>query len=193
MQSFSTRALQAALSLSTADARLAVVARKQASKQAHKMQKQQLQVYQQRHQPRETGHQPRETEASWFSCFPSSLCLALQLHAPLSADSIKDVAVNTTLKLLHYLNRTDVPIAVSTLQPRNAFPMLYRAGPLAADVLPALNPPDLQLEALRSKVVSKQAGQDAMTQLLLKQKEPVTIIATGRCDSVMGVWQCNGV
>lgn len=115
------------------------------------------------------------------------VALALQLHAPLFADSIKEVAINTTLKLLHYLNRTDVPLAVSTLQPRNAFPMLYRAGPLAADVLPALNPPNLQLEALSSKVVSKQAGQDALTQLLLKQEEPVTIIATGGCDRVMGV------
>lgn len=108
--------------------------------------------------------------------------LATPLPPPsFHTDSIKDVAVNTTLKLMHFLNVTHVPLAVSTLKTQNAFPLMYRAGPLAADVLPALNPPDLNLPALRDKLVSKQAGQDALTELLLKQKEPVTVVATGAC------------
>jgi inosine-uridine nucleoside N-ribohydrolase len=97
------------------------------------------------------------------------------------ADSIKEVAVNTTLKIMHFLNITHIPLAVSTLQPKNAFPLIYRAQPLAADVLPALNPPDLKLNSLRSRVVPKKAGQDALLELLLQQKEPVTVIATGGC------------
>ena len=80
---------------------------------------------------------------------------------------------------MHFLNRTDVPLAVSTLQPKNAFPLMYRAGPLASDVLPALNPPDLKLQQLKEQVVAKQAGQDALTELLMGQQEPVTVIATG--------------
>jgi hypothetical protein len=95
------------------------------------------------------------------------------------ADSIKEVAVNTTLKLMHFLNTTHIPLAASTLQPKNAFPLTYRAQPLAADVLPALNPPDLQLDSLINRVVSRQAGQGALLGLLLQQKEPVTVIATG--------------
>lgn len=111
------------------------------------------------------------------------ICPNVLLHAlfccPYFADSIKDVAVNTTLKLMHFLNTTHIPLAVSTLQPKNAFPFTYRALPLAADVLPLLNPPDLQLDSLRSRVVSRQTGQDALLELLLQQKEPVTVIATG--------------
>jgi hypothetical protein len=106
----------------------------------------------------------------------------LPLHATcLLSDSIEEVAVNTTLKLMHFLNSTNTPVAVSTLRTKNSFPLLYRAGPLAADVLPALNPPDLQLESLRKRLVAQQPGQDALLELLLKQQEPVTIIATGVC------------
>jgi hypothetical protein len=82
---------------------------------------------------------------------------------------------------MHFLNKFNTPLAVSTLEPKNSFPLLYRAGPLAADVLPALNPPDLQLESLGKRLVAQQPGQDALLQLLLKQQEPVTIIETGAC------------
>lgn len=87
--------------------------------------------------------------------------------------------MNTTLKLMHFLNKTNIPVSVSTLQLKNSFPLLYRAGPIAADVLPALNPPDLPLNSLRQRLVAQQPGQDALLQLLQKQKEPVTILATG--------------
>jgi inosine-uridine nucleoside N-ribohydrolase len=106
----------------------------------------------------------------------------------LLSDSIKDVAVNATLKLMHFLNKTNTPPAVSTLRTKNSFPLLYRAGPLAADVLPALNPPDLQLESLTKRLVAQQPGQDVLLELLLKQQEPVTIIATGACVCVGGGW-----
>jgi hypothetical protein len=110
------------------------------------------------------------------------------------ADSLKDIAVNTTLKLMHFTNNTRIPVGVSTLQLKNPFPLLYRAGPLAADVLPVLNPPGLQLDRLRSKAVRQQPGQDALTELLLKQQEPVTVVATGGCGAAgsLRVGLCRG-
>lgn len=116
-----------------------------------------------------------------FTCFNY---LQLFVTPAVLADSIADVAINTTLKLFHFMDRT-VPLAVSTLKPKVPFPMLYRAGPLAADVLPQLNPAGLNLKALRDKALTKQPGQDALVDMLLKQQEPVIVLATG------GRWQVH--
>jgi hypothetical protein len=99
----------------------------------------------------------------------------------LPTDSLQPLATNTTLKLLRFANRTDVPLAVSTLAVTNPFPLPYRAAPIAADVLPQLNGAGAaaQLGALRQRLVARQPGQDVLTQVLLQQTEPVVVVATG--------------
>lgn len=44
----------------------------------------------------------------------------------LDADCIANVAANTTIKMLHTLNITNVPVAISTLQGVNPFPDIWR-------------------------------------------------------------------
>lgn len=123
----------------------------------------------------------RRCEADLPSFVSTPTTLFYPQHATIQkqTDSIEGVAVNTTLKLMHLLNRTNVPMAVSTLKPKNAFPLMYRAGGLVSDVLPMLNPADLDLEGLRMRVVLQKPGQDALTDVLAKAKSPVTIVATG--------------
>eukprot|EP00878_Enallax_costatus_P012698 GHUV01013262.1.p1 GENE.GHUV01013262.1~~GHUV01013262.1.p1 ORF type:complete len:194 (+),score=37.94 GHUV01013262.1:213-794(+) len=98
----------------------------------------------------------------------------------IEGDCLADVAVNTTLKMLHVLGHHDIPIALSTLQAVNPFPTHYRAQTLSMDVLPMLNhhsPADI--DALRQRLLQPIPGQEYLAQLLLQQEEPITMIMTG--------------
>lgn len=106
--------------------------------------------------------------------------LLLQGVTIIEGDCIADVAVNTTLKLLHLLGHHDIPIALSTLTAVNPFPIHYRAQTLSMDVLPVLNHQEpADIEALRRRLLQPVSGQEYFAQLLLQQTQPVTIIMTG--------------
>lgn len=109
----------------------------------------------------------------------------------IEGDCIADVAVNTTLKLLHLLGHNDIPIALSTLQAVNPFPIHYRAQTLSMDVLPMLNnhhPADT--EALKQRLLQPVPGQEYLARLLLQQDEPVTLIMTGGLSDVLASCSC---
>jgi purine nucleosidase len=97
----------------------------------------------------------------------------------LDGDCYADVAVNTTFKLLQLLDQPDIPVAVSTLEAVNPFPAPYRSQGLILDCLPILNAHTHEVEALRTRQLQHQPGQEFFAQLLLQQTVKVTVIATG--------------
>lgn len=99
----------------------------------------------------------------------------------MDGDCYADVAVNTTFKLLQLRNQPDIPVAVSSLEAVNPFPAPYRSQGLILDCLPMLNTHPSDVEALRSRQLQQQPGQEFFAQLLLQQTEKVTVIATGEC------------
>ena len=92
----------------------------------------------------------------------------------IGADSISELALNTTLKLMDLLDASEVPVALSTLPAVNPFPLHWRWQGSRVDVLPLLNqrPP-------KQKPV-EEPGQDFLLHLLQQQAEPVDIVATGQ-------------
>jgi purine nucleosidase len=99
----------------------------------------------------------------------------------LPADCIGEVALNTTLKILHYTGKhnDNIPVGLSTLTGQHEFPMQYRVEPLAVDMLPILNGPTVAEAVLQAKAANKVVGQELFAQLLLQQHEPVTVVITG--------------
>lgn len=53
-------------------------------------------------------------------------CCRMQGITIVEGDCIADIAVNTTVKLLHLLGRQHIPVALSTLKAANPFPDRYR-------------------------------------------------------------------
>lgn len=92
----------------------------------------------------------------------------------IGADSVPNVALNTTLKLLDTLGAEHVPVALSTLPGVNPFPEHWRWQGRRLEVLPTLN------QRPHSNTPHQLPAQDFLLQLLQQQAEPVTIVATGR-------------
>jgi len=68
-----------------------------------------------------------------------------------NADCLGEPTVRTTRKILHWLDRDDVPVGLSSARGVNAFPWEYRPYSMMVDLLPILNrgtpPPDPGLTA----------------------------------------------
>jgi inosine-uridine nucleoside N-ribohydrolase len=89
------------------------------------------------------------------------------------------VAINSTLKILHLLGRSSIPVAASSLKPINDMPMAYKAHALPVDVLPVLNQPGADVEQRRRQQRVQGPGEHFLMQLLQQQEEPVVFLATG--------------
>lgn len=93
-----------------------------------------------------------------------------------NADCIADPAMSASSRLLQFLGRTDIPLALSRARGWNAFPWPYRGDCVSFDQLPILQPykPDVSTpppdgEALLAKLLHEAISAD----------NPLTLLMTG--------------
>lgn len=95
------------------------------------------------------------------------------------ADCYIQSAVSATRKILDLMERSDIPVAESTVRGINHFPKIYRRDSVIIDHLPILN----ESEPIQAPLV-KSTGQEFMVQSLLAAGEPVTLMVTGPLTTV---------
>lgn len=100
------------------------------------------------------------------------------------ADCYPDDALESTLKILHMFNATDVKVAVGDIIGPNPFPADWRAQPRFCRALPAF----LRSKADQSQCVSEPAHA-LMKQVIESSSEPVTVLMTGPASNLAAAVQ----
>jgi purine nucleosidase len=95
------------------------------------------------------------------------------------ADCYAKPAVSVTRKLLDLMQRSDIPVAESTVRGLNPFPREWRQTSYIADHFPILN----DAETITTPLVPE-TGQRFLAQALLNAGEPVTLVVTGPLTTV---------
>jgi purine nucleosidase len=96
------------------------------------------------------------------------------------ADCYIKPAISATRKILDLMNRSEVPVAESTVRGLNPFPRIFRRDAFSVDHFPILN----EREEIRTLLVSDQTGQEFMARVLREAPEPVTLLETGPLSTV---------
>ena len=93
-----------------------------------------------------------------------------------NADCIADPAMSASSRLLQFLGRTDIPLALSRTRGWNAFPWQYRGDCVSFDELPILHSykPDLSSPPPDGEVLLTKLLQEA-----IHTNRPLTLLMTG--------------
>lgn len=95
------------------------------------------------------------------------------------ADCYGKAAVRVTRKILDLVERTDIPVAESTVRGLNPFPPVFRRDCIIIDNFPILN----QSDRLQTPLVTE-TGQKFMAKTISTASEPVTLMVTGPLTTV---------
>ncbi len=95
------------------------------------------------------------------------------------ADCYIEPAVSATRKILELVDRSNVPVAASTVRGCNAFPPLYRRDSYIIDRLPILN----ERSSVQTPLVPE-SGQQFLVRMLQSAPRPVTLLVTGPLTTV---------
>ncbi len=95
------------------------------------------------------------------------------------ADCYPDDALESTLKILHMFNATDVKVSVGNIIGPNPFPADWRAQPRFCRALPAF----LRSQADLTQCVSAPAD-ELMRQVIASSHEPITVLMTGPASNL---------
>jgi hypothetical protein len=96
------------------------------------------------------------------------------------ADCYPEAALETTRKLLHLLNQSQVPVSVGQYHGINAFPSAWRAQPRMLNAFPTL----LTLPAEPGHVDPRPSAEVLRAQLAAAT-QPVTVLLTGPCSTLV--------
>lgn len=97
------------------------------------------------------------------------------------ADCYPDDALESTLKILHMFNATEVKVSVGNIIGPNPFPADWRAQPRFCRALPAF----LRSQADHAQCVAEPADQH-MAQVIASSNEPITVLMTGPASNLAG-------
>lgn len=95
------------------------------------------------------------------------------------ADCYIEPAVGVTRKILDLLDRTEIPVAASTVRGINPFPPLYRRDSYIIDHLPILN----ESGEVRTPLLAE-SGQEFMVRAIREATTSVTLMVTGPLTTV---------
>lgn len=95
------------------------------------------------------------------------------------ADCYIQPAVSVTRKLMDVMDRSDIPVAESTVRGLNPFPREWRQSTFVIDHFPVLND-RMTIET----PLTAEAGQTFMARRLAEAPEPVTLLVTGPLTTV---------
>ncbi|TPV59726.1 nucleoside hydrolase [Aestuariibacter sp. GS-14] len=102
------------------------------------------------------------------------------------ADCYPDDALESTLKILHMFNATNVKVAVGNIIGPNPFPADWRAQPRFCRALPAF----LRSHANYAQRVTEPAHQ-LMSQIISASNVPVTVLMTGPASNLAAAINCS--
>ena len=95
------------------------------------------------------------------------------------ADCFASDALTSTLKLLHFYKRTNVPVAVGNIYGQHSFPPDWRAQPKIANMLPVM----LRVKEDRQPFQPVPAH-ELMAKILKDAAEPIAVLMTGPCTNL---------
>ena len=95
------------------------------------------------------------------------------------ADCYANAAVSVTRKILDLMERSNIPVAQSTVRGLNPFPPSFRRDCVIVDNFPILNEQD----AIATPLVAE-SGQQFIVRALQTSPEPVTLMVTGPLTTV---------
>jgi purine nucleosidase len=116
----------------------------------------------------------------------SLVLLLTYSHITLTGISITDGAgdkehsIDSTFKILSYLGRENVPVALSHSKPIHSFPAKWRSNMAFIKSLPTLQPYPTKPLMLQSA-----AGSDFMAQTILSTSEKTTVLLTGPATNLV--------
>lgn len=96
------------------------------------------------------------------------------------ADCIADYATESTQKLLALFKQTNIPVAVGQYHGINAFPLEWRAGPMALNAFPMMINVDITTQQLVTG-----GSINLLAEQLEKAETPVKILLTGPCSNLV--------
>ena len=102
----------------------------------------------------------------------------------INADCIPDPALEATARLLQFMRRTEIPVALSRARGWNAFPWPYRGDCVNFNNLPILQPYQPQVS------VPPPDGEQLLTRLLreaIEKNTPLTLLMTGPMTPLVDV------
>ncbi len=102
----------------------------------------------------------------------------------INADCLAETAMQASYKLMHFMGRADIPVALSRSRGWNAFPWVYRGDCVKFNNLPILQGNDIQF------LGAPPDGEDLLVQLLqtaIKTNRPLTLLMTGPMTPLVDV------